>query len=91
MDEADYTDLDRQVAGLGEAFARGIKEIASAPAVQRGLLCAALNDLVWTLYIAFADDRDVLHDELVALAGAVRSSSQEHREMAQQEYAATSN
>lgn len=91
MDEAEYTELDRQVAGLGDAFAQGIKRLATAPAVQRGLLSAALNDLAWTLYINFADDRDVLHEELAALAVAVRSSMEEHREMARQERTAKPN
>lgn len=88
MDEAEYTELDRQVAGLGDEFAEGIKRLASAPALQRALLSAALNDLVWTLYINFADDRDVLHDDLAALAEAVHSSTEEHREMARQEHIA---
>jgi hypothetical protein len=82
MEEADYTELDRRIAALGDRFADGIKELASSPAVQRGLLAAALSDLVWTLYIAFADDRDMLHDELASLAAAVRSASEEHRDMA---------
>ena len=85
MDQAEYTELDRQVAGLGDAFAEGIKRLASAPTLQRGLLSAALNDLVWTLYINFPDDRDLLHDDLAALAYAVQSSTQDHQEMARQE------
>ena len=85
MEDTEYTELDRQVARLGDAFAGGIKQLASSPAVQRGLLTAALNDLVWTLYIQFPDDRDVLQEELSLLADSVRSSTEEHQEMARQE------
>jgi len=85
VENAEYTELDRQVARLGDAFAHGIKQLASSPAVQRGLLTAALNDLVWTLYIQFPDDRDALHEELSLLGASVHSSTQEHEEMARQE------
>ena len=85
MEETEYTELDRQVARLGDAFAGGIKQIASSPAVQRGLLTAALNDLVWTLYIHFPDDRDVLVEELALLSESVQSSTEEHQEMVRQE------
>jgi hypothetical protein len=85
VEDAEYTELDRQVARLGDAFAGGIKQLASSPAVQRGLMTAALNDLIWTLYIQFPDDRDLLHEELSLLADAVHSSTEEHQEMARQE------
>lgn len=85
MEDAEYTELDRQVASLGDAFAQGVKQLASSPVVRRGLLTAALNDLVWTLYIQFPDDRDVLHEELSLLADAVHSSTEEHEEMVRQE------
>jgi len=88
VDEADYTELDRRIAALGEKFAGGIKALASSPVVQRGLLSAALSDLVWTLYIEFPDDRDALQAELALLATAVGSSSAEHRAMASTEAAA---
>lgn len=91
MDEAEYTELDRQVAGLGDAFADGIKRLASAPALQRALLSAALNDLVWTLYINFPDDRDLLHDDLTALGQSVQTSTEDHQEMARQELSAKPN
>jgi len=91
VDDPEYTELDRQVAGLGDAFAQGIKQLASSGDVQRGLLTAALNELVWTLYINFPDDRDVLHEELALLSDAVRASTAEHREMARQETLAKPN
>ena len=85
MEDTEYTEFDRQVARLGDAFALGIKQIASSPAVQRGLLTAALNELVWTLYIQFPDHRDVLVEELALLSTSVQSSTEEHQEMARQE------
>jgi hypothetical protein len=76
QDELD-TQPGRDVSALSEAFAKGIKVVAAAPALRDGLLGGALSDLIWTLYFEFPHSRDTLHTELAALGMAVQSSARE--------------
>jgi len=82
MADRKNTELDERLTSLADQFSSALDGMAGGPMLRSGLLRAGINEIVWSLYFDFPEDRMTLADELSELARAVSEGSIERPEKA---------